>query len=897
MLLNPPVTEQRLFDHGPILFVSWENDASWSVAKISGNIAEFIGYSTETLISGQLAFSDIIHHKDLDRVREELAGADNSLPQTFAVQHEPFRLNSADGANRWVLGTTRPERDENNRVRRYHSYLFDITRRIEKETSLRRNQERLDLAVKGADLGTWDWNVQTGEVVFNERWAGMLGYSPDETKPHIDSWKQLVHPADRKKVMRLLDNHLSGRTANYQSEHRLRSKTGQWIWIQDAGKVTERDRQGRPLRFTGIHQDITERKQAEQISSRRQEPLPNTAHNSQDFFWIAGLDGKILAITQKTRNRLGCDENELLGRSVLELHPAARRKEVEATLRDAKDYCPVPLQTKSGELITVETHVSAGSWNGRPVLFALSKDPAQVTSPEDQLARAAALLNGPAIIGLCDLNSGGLLEATRAFCEYLEFKATEVIGKTPVELGIMDAAAWQRLKLELLSRGTGIDDFETVIRSKNHTPLHVLISADILHTEQRDCLLFALISTVSRKRTGTAIQPREQSAMMTRATDNAGAAARKVKAGTTGYCGRAGERHGVVNGIERVLRQSVRPRDGQRHIDNPPDEIDPAFSHFNTGSPLMHNLFTYLKAVAKSPEPILIKGESGTGKELAARALHRLMGENLPWVAINVAGLDDMVFSDTLFGHVRGAYTGAESIRAGMIQKAGHGLLFLDEIGDLSPSSQVKLLRLLEEREYYPLGCDQSSRLQARIVAATNRNLKKEVAAGRFRRDLLHRLTTHHIEIPPLRRRPEDISLLLTYFIAEISAQMNKPQPPVTAELLFRLKNYSFPGNIRELRALVYDAMCRYRQGPLRPSLFASVPDETAAAAKTAPVRRNEQPLQLEFPYHLPTIAETTRQLIDEALDRSDGNQSQAARLLGISQQALNQRLKKRQLR
>lgn len=373
-------------------------------------------------------------------------------------------------------------------------------------------------------------------------------------------------------------------------------------------------------------------------------------------------------------------------------------------------------------------------------------------------------------------------------------------------------------------------------------------------------------------------------------------AIRCVKAGAEDFFVKTDDRQRVVAGIRRVLENS-RIQNEQRDIIaslmDSGSRISAEFPLFNTCSTLMYGVFSYLKGIARSREPLLINGESGTGKELIARSLHALHGVDTPWVAVNVAGLDDMVFSDTLFGHVKGAYTGAERDRPGMIQQAGSGILFLDEIGDLSSASQVKLLRLLEEGEYYPLGSDKPRRLSARIIAATNRDLKEEETEGRFRRDLLYRLSIHQVTIPPLRERPDDIPLLMDGFLDDICAQLGVSRPVIPIGVLKLLKTYPFPGNIRELRALIYDAVCNNDQQGLAEDFFR----QKLNLGTTAGSGSEDQPLPaskgIVFPDPLPTLKEITQSLITVALERSQGNQSQAAKLLGISQQALHQRLKR----
>src|SRR5512139_1454283 len=240
-----------------------------------------------------------------------------------------------------------------------------------------------------------------------------------------------------------------------------------------------------------------------------------------------------------------------------------------------------------------------------------------------------------------------------------------------------------------------------------------------------------------------------------------------------------------------------------------------AFREFVTRSRKMLAAFQYVEVVAPSRHPVLVTGETGTGKELVGRALHALSGCRGELVAVNVAGLDDAMFSDTLFGHRKGAYTGADQAREGLIARAAGGTLFLDEIGDLSETSQVKLLRLIEERRYYPLGSDVPKESDARIVCATHRPIEAALAKGKFRRDLYYRLSGHKVHLPPLRERKEDIPLLVDVFLAAAAEGEGKRKPTPPAELYTLLSTYDFPGNVRELRMLVFDAVVRHKGGVL----------------------------------------------------------------------------------
>jgi len=318
-----------------------------------------------------------------------------------------------------------------------------------------------------------------------------------------------------------------------------------------------------------------------------------------------------------------------------------------------------------------------------------------------------------------------------------------------------------------------------------------------------------------------------------------------------------------------------------------------AFTTIITGNKKMRAIFQYVEVVAGSRQPVLITGETGVGKELVARAVHELSGCKGEFVAINVAGLDDNMFSDALFGHKKGAFTGADQAREGLIARAERGTLFLDEIGDLGEMSQVKLLRLLQEKEYYPVGSDMARKSDARLVLATNRDLQKRIAEGKFRNDLYYRLCTHQISIPPLRERLDDIPLLLEHTLAKAAASLNKKKPTPPPELAVLLSLYPFPGNVRELEAMVFDAVTRHGSGVLSMESFRGIIGDDRPAhppGEPSPRPAEENALAGIFG-HFPTIDEVENYMIDEAMHMARGNQGIAANLLGMGRQTLNKRL------
>jgi len=374
-------------------------------------------------------------------------------------------------------------------------------------------------------------------------------------------------------------------------------------------------------------------------------------------------------------------------------------------------------------------------------------------------------------------------------------------------------------------------------------------------------------------------------------------AVRCIKAGAFDYVIKPVEEEQLLAVVHRAVAFRDLERENtalRQHILSDDLESPDAFENIITRDRKMLSVFKYVESIARTSQPVLITGETGVGKELIANAVHRLSGLTGRFVAVNVAGVDDNVFSDTLFGHVRGAFTGADRSRPGLIEEASGGTLFLDEIGDLSHASQVKLLRLLQEGEYLPLGRDKPRHTDARIVTSTNKDIWGLQGDGKFRKDLGYRLGTHLVDIPPLRDRKDDIPLLVDHFLEEAARALNKKKPTPPKELFPLLESYAFPGNIRELQAMIYDAVSRHTSRMLSLEV---VKEHIARGQSLLPTDSpvHPQPSRESITFHetLPTLKEAAQLLVAEAMERAGGNQSVAARMLGISQQALSKRLKK----
>ncbi len=299
------------------------------------------------------------------------------------------------------------------------------------------------------------------------------------------------------------------------------------------------------------------------------------------------------------------------------------------------------------------------------------------------------------------------------------------------------------------------------------------------------------------------------------------------------------------------------------------------------------------KKVALSSSTVLLYGHTGTGKELAARAIHDFSDrKDRPFIAINCAALPESLLESELFGHEKGAFTGAAGQKIGRFELADGGTLFLDEIGELAPNIQVKLLRVLQEREFVRVGGTQTITCDVRIIAATNRDLKHEMQAGRFREDLYYRLNVFPIALPRLSERVEDLPMLIEHFAAQLAPALGVARPTVSDEAMALLMRYEWPGNIRELRNIVERCTLLAADGVIHPS---HLPPEVAGAATHGGDGRAEPAVEPIGPSS--RLAEHEKALILKALDESGWNQSAAARNLGITRDHLRYRIKKYNLR
>ena len=346
-----------------------------------------------------------------------------------------------------------------------------------------------------------------------------------------------------------------------------------------------------------------------------------------------------------------------------------------------------------------------------------------------------------------------------------------------------------------------------------------------------------------------------------------------------------------IDQLELRIRRALKMRDVQKENVELKQQVETKFGLESMigGALAMQEVFDTIKQVAPSRATVLISGESGTGKELAAHAIHNLSErDRAKFVAVHCAALSPQLLESELFGHERGAFTGAVEKRIGRFEQAAGGTLFLDEIGEIDAATQVKILRALDPGVFERVGGSQTIRADVRLIAATNRNLEKLVAEGKFRDDLFWRLNVVQVHMPPLRERPEDIAVLAAHFLKRSAEENKKPKRALSNEAIQYLASYHWPGNVRELRAAIEHAVVLAAGSMITPR---DLPPAVRESASQTGGARSVPPSGNQLNLH-----ETEHRLILRALEDCKGNRTAAAKKLGISRRTLHRKLKVMQI-
>ncbi len=455
-----------------------------------------LGYSLEELEGRR--FLDFVHPDDMESTLATMS----TLQAQEQVRNFENRYLCKDGSYRWIEWRSHPQGDLIYAVAR------DVTERKRAEEALAVERQRLAHILEGTDVGTWEWNVQTGEVVFNERWAEIIGYTLEELAPvSLETWIRFAHPGDLEVSNGLLEKHFSKELPYYACEARMRHKDGSWVWVLDRGKVATWTDDGKPLIMSGTHQDVTQRKLAEERLRERETNFRTFFETIDDLVVVATPEGRILFANSAFWQKLGYKAEDFADMHLLDIHPPDRRAEAEeifaAMLRGEREICPLPVQAKDGTLIPVETRVWTGRWNGLDCIFGVCKD---LSSEQEAKQRFERLFrNNPALMALSGYPDRRFEDVNDAFLKTLGYARSEVIGKSADELGLFPFSEQQAAVAERLLADGCITDMEMQVRGRDGEIFDGLFSGEVIETQERRFFLTVMIDITKRKRAESAL--------------------------------------------------------------------------------------------------------------------------------------------------------------------------------------------------------------------------------------------------------------------------------------------------------------------------------------------------------------------------------------------------------
>jgi len=706
------------------------------------------------------------------------------------------------------------------------------------ERALRRSEAYLAEAQRLSHTGSFGWKPDTGEIVWSDETYRIFEYDRS-VKPTIDSLMQRVHPEDRVDVKEVINRSFAG-APEFEHAYRLLLSDGRVKHVHAIAHAAQNASGYREI--VGAVTDITERKKAEEALRSSEADLLEAQRLSHTGSWRHDVLTGIVTVSPEVHRIFDISPGEgapTAGFFFDRIHPEDRPTE-------AQNYERANL-AKTGFESDYRIVLPDGSIKhvhniGHPVLNESDEirefvgtviDVTERKRAEEERRRSEMELQlildlAPQLIVVFGANRERLY-ANRTSLDYLGVSLDEWRHKSfAADVHPDDSERFKTYMVRALSNGA-TDELELRLRERDGSYRWFLTRFNPLRGEQGQITRWYL--------TGTDIEDRKQAE-------------------------------------DRLQRENVALR----------EEIDKTsmFEEIVGTSPALQAVLSRVSKVARSDSTVLITGETGTGKELVARAIHRRSNRaSRAFVSVNCAAVPRDLIASELFGHEKGAFTGAFQKRLGRFEVADGGTIFLDEVGELPPETQIALLRVLQEREFDRVGGDGAIRVDVRVVAATNRDLEASMAAGDFRRDLYYRLNVFPIEIPPLRERNEDISILVEYFIDRYARKTGKKIRSIDKQTLGLLESYSWPGNIRELQNVVERSVivCDTEIFSVDPSWL---------SVQSAPAHSGSQPL-------FNKSAAQEKQVIEAALAQAGGKVSGlsgAAALLGLPASTLESKIR-----
>jgi len=723
------------------------------------------------------------------------------------------------------------------------TYIRDIREIQSIEHILQMSEERWKAGLEIFNEGVWDWDIRAGKVEFSEQWYSNFGYDISDTEK-LHNLDEIVHEEDQERVKLRLADHLNQVTAEYRSKHRIRDKSGKWRWVKDRGKVIRRAPNGEALRMIGTTQDLSDvvepdkgllvshaskLERSEQSLEDIKDKFHNIFNNSNDAIFIGDPNqNQIVDVNPKVCELLGYTKDELLQTNLSEIIPNQQKDFVDFFNRVKRNKSAstdkLVFKSKSGQRIFTDVSASVFSVDGETGILGIvhtESDEGKFERIIGQATEAAILNPERGIVSNFMAESARLLRVqyagmTRIINEdpltvrVLTFWEKDHFGESfeyeiegsPCELvvggdfHIIEKGVKQQFpKSKLLERFEVESYIAVPISDSKKNPIGHFFLCDDGFMERKNWIENLLRLGALRMR--LELERLEAQQALEEVNQNL---EKKVE-----------ERTRALTQANQDLEQAI------KEVEDLRDKLQAENVYLKEEIKLNHNFEDIIsqdkgfkkvlkeaEKVAKTNSTVLILGETGTGKEVLTRSIHSISSrKNKPLVKVNCAALPATLIESELFGHEKGAYTGATSSKQGRFELADEGTLFLDEVGEIPIELQPKLLRALQEGEFERVGGVKTIKVDVRVIAATNRNLEKEIEKGRFRSDLYYRLNVFPLNIPPLRERKEDVPLLINHFINKYNQQLGNEITKVPQSTINKLMDYSWPGNVRELENII----------------------------------------------------------------------------------------------
>ena len=839
------------------------------IELLNRRVLEYFDKTPEELVNWRT--SDAIHPDDLALT---IAAWTRAI-QTGEPYEREHRQRRADGAYRWFHTRGLALRDKEGRIVRWYLLPIDVDDRRRAEEALRKSEERWRSVFENSAIGVALSDLNGRFLATNHVFQAMVGYTEEELR--AVSFLDVTHEDYREANRALIAELVEGKRRQFQIEKKYRRKDGSLIWVSNnVSLVPGTDRV--PRFVMALSEDITQRKRAEEALQRSEGYLAEAQKLTQTGSWAAQVSLKEnvnwpenvnwsnVYWSKEMYRIFGFDLDPTPPSSVevvRRLHPEdalSHPRMIERAIRDGTDFeldYRLLLPDGTAKYIHAVGHPVVNASGDVTELVGTAMDVTERKRAEDALRASEA----------------SLLEAQR-LTRTCSWKHDILSGKVTVS-----AEGLVMFGIKPEDDASSVDFFLKRHHPEDRPKVEQAYAAALLRKTDFEMDFRLVLPDGTIKNTRSIGHP---------VLDERGNVVEFVGASID-----ITEHHRARADLEKALEEIKRLKD-QLHDENVVlrEQIDQAFMFeeiIGTSSALQGVLSRLMK-VAPTDSSVLVIGETGTGKELVARAIHkRSRRSQRAFVSVNCAALAPSLISSELFGHEKGAFTGALQRRLGRFELANGGTIFLDEVGELPLDTQVALLRVLQEREFERVGGTQPVKIDVRVIAATNRDLEAAVANGTFRPDLYYRLNVFPIQIPPLRERPDDLLMLLEYFVQRFAQKMGKHFKKIDKRTVELFRSYPWPGNIRELQNVVERSVIVSPDGVF----------SVDAAWLSKDSRRVSLPQQTESA-DANQDASRERQIIEDALAGSRGRvagPNGAAARLRVSPSTLEYRIKKLRIR